>query len=144
MPITLPAQARPRCPCQIIETAFARFEELIPVEFQDELLKEASTLGECKSNGLLQRNRADAFVSAAIVAVLPHTIGIGESARVGAIRGSASFAHTLLAMGRPAEAVHIAAGVLADSVGYRHGAEEGQRALWREMIGHLGALRRVE
>lgn len=141
MPLQLPATARPKCPDPVIETVFKRFEERC--KFPDLLLAEAMQLRECETNGPLQKRRAESFVTAAIVSILPGNVGGGDTERLGQIHGSASLAHTLLAMGRHIEAADLAATVLADSVGYKRGDEEGQREIWATVLGHLGAMRRM-
>jgi len=144
MPLLIPGATRPTCPDSIIERAFAKFEELCPEKYHDELIEEAKLLATCKAGDQLMGKRARAIVQAAINTVSqPDLAGTGAK-RLATVRASAAYAYALLQEGRNSDAVAVAVEVIAETVGLRQGAEDGQRALWREAIEHLGALRRIE
>jgi len=142
MKTQLPAHTRLQCPCPIIEIAFARLESLCP--FPEELVDEARELTKCANSGTLQRRRAESFVSAAINVLCQAELGDTGFKRLAALRGTTAFAHMLLSQGRNREATAVALEVLAESVPLRHGTEDGQRAIWREIIERVGVMRRVE
>lgn len=138
----LPQNYRPKCPCPVTERAFERIEALTP--FPEDLVNEAKVLGDCPAGSQKQREqRAAMFVRSALSAVAGPDLALEGFDRLAAIRGSVAFAQTLLDAGRLEDAVVVAIDCLAASVGLRRGDEDGQRAHWETIVGHVASARRI-